>query len=103
MARPWWVSDFGSENKLYAYNIATKARDTDEEINAGSGANNKPYGIWSNGETMWVSIRATNKLQAYNMTTKARDSSEDFNTLTAAGQRRPFRHMVRRRDHVGSR
>ena len=37
-----------------------------------------PYGLWSDGTTMWVDDSGDNKLYAYNLATKARDSSKDF-------------------------
>ena len=46
--------------------------------------NESPYGIWSNGTTMWVANTGIDKLYAYNLSTKARDSGKDFDTLNAA-------------------
>ena len=51
--------------------------------------NDAPYGIWSDGATIWVSNVTTAKLYAYSMSTKARDSSKDFDTLSAAGNTTP--------------
>ena len=47
--------------------------------------NEAPYGIWSDGTTMWVTDVDDIKIYAYNLSTKARDSSKDFDTLAAAG------------------
>ncbi len=43
--------------------------------------NTEPYGIWSDGTTMWVSDSVDKKIYAYNMITKERDEAKDFNTL----------------------
>ena len=48
-----WVSDSVDE-KLYAYNLGTKARDGDKDIDLHSGKGDA-RGIWSDGTTMWVS------------------------------------------------
>ena len=48
-----------------------------------------PFGIWSDGVTMWVADEANAKLYAYDTATKARVPGRDFDTLIAAGNRRP--------------
>ena len=56
------------------------------DFNTLSGAGNEsPYGIWSDGTTMWVVDPLDLKIYAYNLSTKARDAAKDFNTLDAAG------------------
>ena len=83
-----WVSD-GDDDKLYAYNQATKAPDTTKDFDTlDAASNNVPFGIWSDGTTMWVADTQDDKLYAYSMMTKARDSSKDFTTLGAAGNNR---------------
>ena len=84
-----WVADW-SDNKLYAYNMTTKARDAAKHFDtlAAAGITN-PTGIWSDGTTMWVTDWSDNKLYAYNLTTKARDAAKDFDTLDAAGNTAP--------------
>ena len=59
-------------------------RDFDILIAAG----NVPFGIWSDGVTMWVADDFDAKLYAYDTETKARVPGRDFNTLIAAGNRR---------------
>ena len=84
-----WVVD-SSDDKLYAYNMATKARDSSKDFNTLSAAgNNNPYGLWSNGTTMWVIDISDKKIYAYAMSTKARDSSKDFTALQSAGNTSP--------------
>ena len=85
-----WVSDNG-DDKIYAYNLATKARDSSKDFDTLSAAGNTaPRGIWSDGTTMWVADETDDKLYAYNLATKARDSSKDFDTLNAAGNTNPL-------------
>ena len=60
-----WVADWG-DAKLYAYDLATKARNTNEDFNTLSAAgNNNPTGIWSDGTTLWVADWIDDKLYAY--------------------------------------
>ena len=84
-----WVSETNSNNtannKLYAYNVATKAPDSDKDFDTLVSAGNRdPRSMWSDGTTMWVGDDVDRKIYAYNMETKARDSAKDFNTLNAA-------------------
>ena len=51
--------------------------------------NNQPYGIWSDGSTIWVADDGDDKLHAYNLSTRERDSDKGFNTLSAAGNNNP--------------
>ena len=83
-----WVSnnrtfgDSDTHSKLYAYNMATKARDADKDFNTLEAASNfNPRGLWSDGTTMWVADEGQNKIFAYDMATKARVPGEDFNNL----------------------
>ena len=48
-----------------------------------------PRGIWSDGETMWVSDEGNAKLYAYDLDTKRRVPDKDFDTLDAAGNNLP--------------
>ena len=45
----------------------------------------EPWGVWSNGETMWVGDPVTDKIYAYDMRTKARVPDKEFDTLASAG------------------
>ena len=60
--------------------------DFDTLIAAG---NLNTYGIWSDGDTMWLADDIHKKLYAYSMSTKARDPSKDFDTLDDAGNDDP--------------
>ena len=90
-----WVSDV-IDQKIYAYNLATKQRDSAKDFDTLAAAGNRyPHGIWSDGTTMWVAhntnhIRSENsKLYAYDLATKQRASAKDINALEAAGNGRP--------------
>ena len=84
-----WVADSG-DDKIYAYNLATKARDSTKDFNTLSDAGNTdPTGLWSDGTTMWVSDFADDKIYAYHMSNKSRDAMKDFNTLSDAGNTDP--------------
>ena len=61
------------------------------DFNTLAGASNfRPGGIWSDGETMWVSDPFVDKIYAYDMATKGRVSGKDFDTLQAAGNTGPY-------------
>ena len=84
-----WVAD-DNDNKLYAYNLVTKARDAAKDFNTLDAAGNThPQDIWSDGITMWVVDYDDDKLYAYNLVTKTRDAAKDVNTLDAAGNNQP--------------
>ena len=75
-----WVSDY-VDDKIYAYDLTTKARDASKDFDTLSDAGNEnPDGIWSNNITMWVSDYEDSKLYAYSMATKARDPGKDITT-----------------------
>jgi len=85
-----WATD-RDDFKIYAYNMATRARDIAKDFDTLSAAGNRaPRGIWSDGETMWVADGADDKIYAYNMATRLRDSDKDFDdTLSGAGNTSP--------------
>ena len=84
-----WVADYVAD-KIYAYNLSTKAPDPNNDFNTLRAAgNNSPFGLWSDGTTMWVADYDDEKIYAYNLSTKARDPNNDFNTLQAAGNNSP--------------
>ncbi len=84
-----WISD-DSDDKLYAYTLATKVRDPGKDFDTLSAAGNTvPGGLWSDGTTMWVRDYVDDKLYAYTLATKARDPGKDFDTLIAAGNNHP--------------
>ena len=79
------------DDKIYAYNLSTKARDPNNDFNTLQAAgNNHPTGLWSDGTTLWVADWEDEKIYAYNLSTKAPDPNNDFNTLQAAGNNAPY-------------
>ena len=86
-----WVAD-SVDDKLYAYDLSTKERDSDKDFDTLKAAGNEdPSGIWSDGTTMWVADSADDKLYAYDLEDKTRDSGKDFDTLKDAGNTTPSR------------
>ena len=85
-----WIAD-AIDNKIYAYNLANKARDASQDFDTLAAASNtNPRGIWSDGTTMWVADSGNDeKIYAYNFATKARDASQDFDTLSDANNNSP--------------
>ena len=72
-----WVSDLSASDKLYAYNLGAKYRETSNEITLDT-ENTGPRGIWGNSSTIWVADTADGKLYAYTISTGARDSGNDI-------------------------
>ena len=60
--------------------------DLDGLIAAG---NLRPYGVWSDGTTMWVGDLEDDKIYAYRMSDRQRDFAKDFDTLDDAGNNFP--------------
>ena len=80
-----WVADWFDE-KIYAYDMATKARVPGRDFDTLEAAGNTwPLGIWSDGTTMWVADWLDEKIYAYDMATKDKKPDHDFDTLKAAG------------------
>ena len=80
-----WVTDTG-DTKLYAYTLATKARDAGKDISLADinlPANDVHYGLGSDGTTMWTEESAANdKLSAYSISGKSRDTNKDITLAT---------------------
>ncbi|MBC6426213.1 MAG: cadherin domain-containing protein [Ekhidna sp.] len=85
-----WVIDEGDFNltrgrwlidpKIYAYSLATGARDAEKDINnLRTVGNTNPKGLWSDGTTMWVADSGNDQLYAYTLATGARDDTKEFN------------------------
>ena len=54
----------GDDTKLYAYTMSDGSRVSAKDYDLDS-ENGQPYGIWSDGTTMWVGDSADDKLYAY--------------------------------------
>ena len=75
-----WVAS-NDDDKLYAYNLATKQHDPTKDFDTLIAAGNThPVGIWSDGVTMWVADK-TRRIYAYTLANKQRDPSKDIDTL----------------------
>ena len=72
-----WVSN-ANQNKLFAYDMATKEHKPSEDFDTLDPDNDNPNHIWSDGETMWVIQALGKRIYAYNLATKARDASKDI-------------------------
>ena len=69
----WWISD-GDDNKIYAYRVSDGKRvpGLDFEVFVRHNellATYAPYGIWSDGDTMWMVDEGGTKIFSYNMPT----------------------------------
>ena len=83
-----WVTDLNGS--VFAYDLATMARDSAKDILTLPGAGNfRPRGLWSNGTTMWVSDDRDDKIYAYDLATGDRRADSDIDTLAAAGNNSP--------------
>ena len=89
-----WVADdaFADDEKIYAYAMASGARDPGKDFNTLDDAgNDEPEGIWSDGKTMWVADDPWfgEKIYAYVLATRARDADKDIDALEYAGNDNP--------------
>ena len=86
-----WVSDFAGkeeddDKKIFAYNLATKERDSDKDFDTLKDAGNeRPRGIWSDGETMWVADKIDNKIYAYHAFSQftSENTNQKFDNLAS--------------------
>ena len=86
-----WVVNTGTSDKIYAYTLATGARDSDKDIDTLTAAGNtRPIGLWSDGTTMWVVDVGEEKLYAYTLATGTWNPDKDIDTLAAAGNTIPL-------------
>ena len=77
-----WVANGGtddSDDKIYAYTLSDGSRDADKDIETLNAAgNNRPFGLWSDGTTLWVSDLGDDKLYAYTIATGVRNAGKDI-------------------------
>ena len=58
-----WVAD-DVDDKIYAYNLNTKARQPGNDFDTLDAAgNDAPQGLWSDGTTLWVTDRTDKSLR----------------------------------------
>ena len=84
-----WVADY-IDDKLYAYDLDTKERDSGKDfVSLDAAGNNHPHGIWSDGAIMWVADYTDDKVYAYELGSGRPISGSDFGTLVAAENQSP--------------
>jgi uncharacterized protein YegL len=74
---------------LYAYEVTSQQDDATQSLYTLAGRNHLPWGVWSNGTTIWVSNTAVSKIYAYDLATRQRDRAKDFDGLRLAGNDSP--------------
>ena len=79
----WVLDDY--DDKIYAYNLRTRARDRGKDFNTLDASDRHSGGIWSDGTTMWVVDDYHDKIYAYNMRSKARNPDKDFDLSVKHG------------------
>ena len=82
-----WIANSGTgtgaNDKIYAYNRSDGSRKSGQDFNSLTGANNDdPFGICSDGTTMFVVDSVDDKIYAYKMSDKTRDSGKDITLAT---------------------
>ena len=85
-----WVVD-ERDFKLYAYTLATGARNEDREFDLDP-ANDYPHGLWSDGTTIWVGSRSTVNLKLFAYTLN--DDTTTTPTTDEKGQREPDKDIL---------
>ena len=77
-----WVAD-NEDDRIYAYTVATKARNSAEDFTAlFLNGNNDAADIWSDGTTMWVADNVANNIFAYNLGDKQPNTAQNIDTGT---------------------
>ena len=71
-----WVAD-SIDDKLYAYNLDTGAREPNNDFDDVVEPRSSPYGVWGNEQTIWV-VDTTDRLRAFDRATKTRDGAKDI-------------------------
>ena len=79
-----WVAERWTDT-LYAYDLATRTRTPNRDIDTLAAANNYfPEGLWSDGTTMWVADMWRDTIYAYELATGARVPDRDIEPGLAA-------------------
>ena len=61
------------------------ARNPSQDFKALAASNTSPWGLWSDGETMWVSDEFGGRIYAYDLDTKERITEKEFDSTLAPG------------------
>ena len=84
-----WVADSAAD-KIFAYDLASGARDEARDIDTLHADNSHARGIWSDGSTMWVADGSHDKIFAYDLASGAHRAARDINTLQNVGNNSPM-------------
>ena len=79
-----WVAD-KFDDKIYAYQMADKQRDSDEDFDNLAVTDNAIEGIWSDGVTMWAANRLVLQICSRMDCPTRNTTDQDFNTIEALG------------------
>ena len=86
----WLLLGQGStRGGVYAYDVSSQQNDATQSLYTLAGRNHRPWGVWSDGTTVWVSNTSVGKIYAYDRATKQRNSAKDFDGLRLAGNDSP--------------
>ena len=67
------------DDKVFAYTLSTGARDAAKDINTlNSANNNSPFGLWSDGTTLWIGERTITRIYAYTLSDGTRNAKREF-------------------------
>lgn len=71
-------------SKVFAYTLASGARDSSKDINSLPGGLSYPTGLWSDGTTIWTTAWATEargdaRTFAFDLSSGSRDRNKEFN------------------------
>ena len=78
-----WVIDLSG--RLFAYTLATGARDTSSEITTLEDVGNRnANGMWSDSTTIWVSDDSEGKIYAYNLSSGAQQHNKEIDPAPLA-------------------
>ena len=77
-----WVID-RSDRKLYAYNLSSKARDRDKDLNGLNRGQLNPAGLWGYDSIMWVTDDTKGKVYAYNIRSTVSDDATLSNIVVS--------------------
>ena len=77
------------EDKIFAYTLSTGARNAAKDINTLNSANNNlPYGLWSDGTTLFVyDSGSLGRVYAYTLSSGVRNPQKEFGAPLGAGGR----------------
>ena len=76
-----YVADRG-DDKVYAYDIETRSRASDHDVNDIDRMNKQMTDLWLNDETVWISYWRSDFIRAYDAETGARKPGLDIQTAS---------------------